>query len=59
MSTVFLQIYNTNTNTWENVDSNNTSTIDTDFTLELYKSDLTNYKDGSDVTTCRVYQEDK
>jgi hypothetical protein len=56
-STVYLQIYNRNTLTWDTVDSDNTSAADADFTLEANIADLTNYKDGSDVISCRVYQE--
>jgi hypothetical protein len=56
-STVYLQIYNHNTDTWDAVDSDNSSSADTDFTLSGNIADLTNYKDASNVISCRVYQE--
>jgi len=56
VSTVYLQIYNRNTTTWDTVDSNNTAPINTDFVLTGFVADLTNYKDGSNVISCRVYQ---
>jgi hypothetical protein len=55
-STVYLQIYNRNTTLWENVDSDGASPVDTDFTLSGNIPDLTNYKDGSNVISCRIYQ---
>jgi len=58
LSTVYLQIYNRNTTSWDTVDSDNTSAINTDFTLTADIADLTNYKDGSSVVSCRVHQED-
>ena len=58
LSTVFLQIYNRNSTTWETLDSDNTTAENTDFILTGTKSDLTNYKDGSGVVSCRVYQLD-
>lgn len=57
VSTVYLQIYNYNTTSWENVDSDNTTAMNTDFILVADIADLTNYKDASNVITCRVYQE--
>lgn len=56
-STVYLQIYNRITPGWETVASNNTSAANTDFTLTANMADLTNYKDGSNVISCRVYQQ--
>ena len=56
-SIVYLQIYNRNSTTWENVDSDNSSAVDTDFILIGEIADLTNYKDTSDVISCRIYQE--
>lgn len=56
-STVYLQIYNRNTLTWNTVDSDNTSNADTDFVLSADIADLTNYKDVNAVIVCRVYQE--
>jgi hypothetical protein len=58
LSTVYLQIYNRNTPAWETVDSDNTTAEDTDFILTANIADLTNYKDGSNVISCRVYQQD-
>ena len=55
-STVYLQIFNRNTPAWETVDTDNTSNVDTDFTLTANIADLTNYKDVSNVVVCRVYQ---
>lgn len=55
-STVYLQIYNRNTPAWETVDSDNASPANADFTLSGNIPDLTNYKDGSDVISCRIWQ---
>jgi hypothetical protein len=56
-STVYLQIYNQNTTTWDAVDSDNETGADTDFTLSGNIADLTNYKTASGTISCRVYQE--
>jgi len=56
-STVYLQIYNRNTPAWETVDSDNASPANADFTLSGNIADLTNYKDASNVISCRVYQQ--
>lgn len=56
LSTVYLQIYNRNTTEWATVDSDNTSSANTDFTLTAQIADLTNYKDGNAMISCRVYQ---
>jgi hypothetical protein len=56
-STVYLQIYNYDTNSWETIDSDSTTASDTDFVLTATVADLTNYKDPSNLTTARVYQE--
>lgn len=55
-STVYLQIFNQNSVTWETVDSNSTASASIDFNLTASISDLTNYKDASDTISCRVYQ---
>ncbi len=55
-STVYLQIFNQVSGEWENVDSDNSSSAATDFTLSGTVPSLTNYKDGSNVISCRVYQ---
>ena len=56
-STVYLQIYNQNTPAWETLDSNSATGANTDFELSGTKNDLTNYKDGNNYVSCRVYQE--
>jgi hypothetical protein len=56
-STVYLQIYNVSSATWEAVDNDSTTGASTDFILEGTISDLTDYRDGSNLITCRVYQE--
>jgi len=56
-STVRLAIYNRNTTLWDIVDFDNTSAANTDFILLFTVSDLTDYKDASNVISCRVYQE--
>jgi len=55
-STVYLQIYNYNSTTWETIDSDNGEDADTDFELTAPIADLTNYKDNG-IMTCRIYQE--
>ena len=55
-STVRLQIYNRNSTTWEDVDTDSATAADTDFTLTGSVSPLTNYKDSSNTISCRVYQ---
>jgi hypothetical protein len=55
-SAVVLQIYNRDTTTWDTVDSDNTTGADTDFDLSGTIADLTNYRDTSNVITCRIYQ---
>jgi hypothetical protein len=57
ISTVYLQIYNRVTLVWETVDTDNTSSTNTDFILTANIPNLTDYKDGSSVISCRVYQE--
>lgn len=56
ISTVYLEIFNRDTEEWEIVDSDNTSAADTDFILTADILDLNNYKDGNSVISCRVYQ---
>lgn len=55
-STVYLQIFNYNTSLWETIDSDNTSSVNTDFTLTANVLDLTDYKNANNITSCRVYQ---
>jgi len=54
---VYLQIYKKSTDTWETLETYNTSTIDSDFTITHTMEDLTNYVD-SYIITCRVYQQE-
>ena len=56
-STVLLQIYNRNTPAWETVDSDNTTGANIDFSLIVHIADSTDYKNGSNVISCRVYQD--
>jgi hypothetical protein len=55
-STVYLQVYNHVSLAWENIDSDSDSEINTDFTLQADIEDLTDYKDTSNIISCRVYQ---
>lgn len=56
-NTVVLQIYNRDTTTWETVDSDNSSSEDTDFTLNANIPDTTDYVDANGYISCRVYQQ--
>jgi len=55
-SKVYLQIYNHVTTTWDEVDTDDFSAADTDFTLTGVVANLTPYKDASNIISCRVYQ---
>lgn len=56
-STVYLQIYNRNSTTWETIDSDNSSAANADFTLTAdVTTNLTNYYDVNGWISCRVYQ---
>ena len=55
-STVYLQIYNQNTSTWDTVDSDELSAADSDFSLIANVADLTDYKTADKTISCRVYQ---
>lgn len=56
-STIYLQIYNRNSATWETLASNSTTSANTTFSLSGTKtSSLSNYYDGSNWVSCRVYQ---
>jgi len=55
-SIVYLQIYNRNTATWETINSNGSAAAGVDFILQANVPDVTNYIDGSNVISCRVYQ---
>ena len=57
-STIYLQIYNRITPTWETLDSDNTTAADTDFDLEgQVVANLDQYFDNDFWIACRVYQE--
>ncbi len=56
-SEVFLQIYNQTDDLWETVDSDATTAANTDFILTSIVADLTEYKDASNIISCRVYQQ--
>jgi len=55
-SIIVLQIYNRNSTTWENVDTDNATAANTDFVLLGNIPNLTNYKNASNVISNRVYQ---
>ena len=57
-STVYLQIYNRNSTTWEPLDTDSTSSVNTNFTLTGTKTtNLSNYFDDNYWISCRVYQQ--
>ena len=57
-STVYLQIYNRDSTAWENLDSDSTTGVDTDFDLTGSVSEnLDDYYDANNWVACRVYQE--
>lgn len=57
-STIYLQIYNRTTASWETLDSNSAAAADTDFTLSGNKTtSLGDYYNGSNEVAIRVYQE--
>ena len=57
-ATVYLQVYNRNTTTWETLASNNTADADTDFNLKgSVSEDLSDYYDAGFWIAFRVYQE--
>ena len=55
-SPVYLQIYNHNSSSWETVDSNNLSAVNTNFILTASISNTANYVNVDDVISCRVWQ---
>lgn len=57
-STIHLQIFNRNTSTWEDMATDTTANSNFDITLSKAMPDLTNYRDGSNTVSCRVYQLD-
>lgn len=56
ISPVILQIYNRISAEWETLAFNNAANANTFFMLSATVMDLTNYKDGSNIVSCRVYQ---
>jgi len=55
-SSVILQIYNHSSDTWIALVTDNTSSADVDNGLMTIIEDLSDYKDESNVITCRIYQ---
>jgi len=57
-STVYLQIYNRTSTTWETLDTDSISSVDTNFTLTgTQTTNLSNYFDDNYWISCRVYQQ--
>ena len=57
-STVYLQVYNLDTTLWETLDSVNSSSINTDFSLSgIVNANLADYYDANYMVSFRVYQE--
>jgi len=57
-STAYLQIYNYDATSWETLDTDDTTASGIEFTLSGTQSeDVSDYYDGSNWVTCRVYQE--
>jgi len=57
LSPVVLQIYNRDSATWETLDTNSTMSANANFSLSGTKtSSLSDYYDGSNWVSCRVYQ---
>jgi len=57
VSTVYLQIYNRNSSSWETLDSDNTTAADTELTLNgVQNSDLSYYYDSDYFVIHRIYQ---
>jgi len=57
INAVYLQIYNQNTSMWGTIDFDNSSLADINFILTATISDLTDYKDGNLLISCRVWQQ--
>lgn len=56
-SIVKLQIWNVNGSVWEDVDTDNVTGADTDFTLTgSITVNASDYKDAQNIITCRIYQ---
>jgi len=58
LATVYLQIFNRSTLTWETLDFNNTAGSREEFTLSAWvDTNLGDYYSGSNLVSCRVYQD--
>jgi hypothetical protein len=56
LSTVYLQIFNYNTHSWETVDTETQAEANVDFELEKKVRDTTNYRDAQNLISARIYQ---
>ena len=56
LSTVYLQIFNYVSLLWDTIDFISLGQADINFVLNKTIRGLSDYKDGSNVITCRVYQ---
>lgn len=57
-STIYLQIYNRTSITWETLASNTTVAANTQFTMTSSIVDnLSNYYDSNNIVACRIYQQ--
>lgn len=56
LSTIYLQIYNRVSGLWETLDTETQAPQDVNFELFKKITDLSEYKDSTNVVTCRVYQ---
>lgn len=58
IATVYLQIYNQNTTTWETQYTDSTTAADTEFEMNAtINSSISDYYDGGNEISCRIYQE--
>jgi hypothetical protein len=55
-TSIFLEIYNRTTSTWDYLDWDFDSPADIDLILTADVADLTDYKDSNNVIVCRVVQ---
>lgn len=56
LSSVYLQIYNRNTASWQTVKINDSALENTDFDMTADIPSLINYKDGNSMIASRIYQ---
>jgi hypothetical protein len=56
ISPIILEIYNRDTELWDQLDSDNSSPSYSNLTLTSEINDLTDYKDTNNYICCRVYQ---